>query len=165
MNPIVLISTVITHWFGGSAGREGTAVQIGGSISNYIGKLLKLKPADMRILLMTGVAAGFGAVFGTPIAGAVFALEVLAIGRIKYDALLPALMAALMADIICSAWGISHTQYNISYHLQEAQNIFNLHIDYKILIMAIVAGVLFGLTGNLFSDSIKHLKKFLHKNF
>jgi H+/Cl- antiporter ClcA len=72
MAPLVLIGTVVTHLFGGSAGREGTAVQMGGSIASTIGRWLKLTPIDTRTLLMAGVAAGFGAVFGTPLTGAIF---------------------------------------------------------------------------------------------
>ena len=84
MAPLVFIGTIATHLFGGSAGREGTAVQLGGSLASAVAGLFRLDPASVRILLMAGVAAGFGAVFGTPLAGAVFALEVLAVGRIEY---------------------------------------------------------------------------------
>ena len=88
MAPFVLITTVVTHLFGGSAGREGTAVQIGGSMAHFLGKKMKLSKDDMSILLTTGIAAGFGAVFGTPVAGAIFAIEVITIGHLKYNALL-----------------------------------------------------------------------------
>jgi H+/Cl- antiporter ClcA len=96
MAPLILVSTVITHLFGGSAGREGTAVQLGGAIASGFSTVLA--PAEVRVLLMAGIAAGFGAVFGTPIAGAIFALEVLAIGRIEYYALIPCLIAAVVGD-------------------------------------------------------------------
>src|ERR1700712_4038055 len=96
MAPIILVTTVITHLFGGSAGREGTAVQIGGSIAAMFGKWCKLDDTDLKMMLTAGVAAGFGAVFGTPLTGAIFAIEVLTIGKIKYDALLPALIASLI---------------------------------------------------------------------
>ena len=81
MAPLIFFGTVVTHLFGGSAGREGTAVQLGGSLASGFGRALGLDADGTRILLMGGIAAGFGAVFGTPIAGAVFALEVLANDR------------------------------------------------------------------------------------
>ncbi|MEI9892980.1 MAG: chloride channel protein [Chthoniobacter sp.] len=80
MAPLILLGTLVTHLFGGSAGREGTAVQMGGSIASGFCRLLRLEAVTVRIMLMAGIASGFGAVFGTPLAGAVFALEVLMIG-------------------------------------------------------------------------------------
>ncbi|SEW50609.1 voltage-gated chloride channel family protein [Chitinophaga arvensicola] len=163
MAPLVLITTIITHLFGGSAGREGTAVQIGGSMAGLIGKKLGLSAPDIRILLMTGIAAGFGAVFGTPLTGAVFALEVLAIGVMRYDALVPCLIAAVFADIVCSAWGIHHTHYTIGYIGNAiTESIPFLHMDLLLLAKVIVAGVAFGMSSFLFSKlmhNIKHLAK------
>lgn len=159
MAPFVLITTVVTHLFGGSAGREGTAVQIGGSMAAWVGKKLKLENEDRRILLISGVAAGFGAVFGTPIAGAVFALEVLVFGKIKYDALFPALAASLMADMVCSAWGTTHTHYYVDFH-DHAQSAFSfLHFDVKLILYVVLAAVLFGLTSNAFSYLTHRIKE------
>ena len=147
MAPLVLVATLITHLFGGSAGREGTAVQIGGSMAGGIGKLLKLSAADTRIVLMMGIAAGFGAVFGTPVAGAVFAIEVLVFRKLQFDALVPCLIAGFMGDIVCTAWGIHHTHYLVSFH--SGSSVF-LHFNTLMLVKAAIAGALFGLCAWLF---------------
>src|SRR5689334_1929506 len=111
MAPMVLIGTVLTHLFGGSAGREGTAVQMGASLGDWVSHRLRL-PAALRIeVLAAGVAGGFGSVFGTPIAGALFGLEFVVLGRIEYRALVPALAAALTGDLTTRALGIEHTPY------------------------------------------------------
>lgn len=156
MAPLVLLTTLITHLFGGSAGREGTAVQIGGSMAQLLGKWFRLSKEDVRVMLMMGIAAGFGAVFGTPLTGAVFALEVLAIGRIKYNALLPCLMASLFADIVCSAWGIHHTVYHITF--TEVS-----HFDFLLIGKVILGGVAFGLAGYVFATASHNIKAFANR--
>jgi len=166
MAPVILATTIITHLFGGSAGREGTAVQIGGSIAAMFGKWFKLNRADMRLMLTAGMAAGFGAVFGTPVTGAIFALEVLAIGRIKYDALLPALIAAVVGDLTVSAWHVTHTQYHIDI-LPQTTGLINsyLHFDLTLLGKVIIASALFGLASFLFAGMVHEIKNVCLKMF
>lgn len=144
MAPLIFFGTVATHLFGGSAGREGTAVQLGGSLASGFGRALRLDADGTRILLMTGIAAGFGAVFGTPIAGAVFALEVLAIGRVEYRALVPCLVAALVGDWTCLAWGIHHGIYRIDAVVAVVA---------LLVVKAGIAGVAFGLVGLAFAEA------------
>jgi H+/Cl- antiporter ClcA len=149
MAPLVFIGTIATHLFGGSAGREGTAVQLGGSLASAIASLFNLDAPSIRVLLMAGVAAGFGAVFGTPLAGAVFALEVLAVGRIEYGGIVPCLLAALVGDWTCQAWGIHHTTYHIAYATSGSA----LLVEPLLLAEAALAGVAFGLTGLVFAEA------------
>ncbi|EJL23474.1 voltage-gated chloride channel family protein [Novosphingobium sp. AP12] len=144
MAPLIFFGTVATHLFGGSAGREGTAVQLGGTLASGFGRILKLDAETTRTLLMTGIAAGFGAVFGTPIAGAVFALEVLAIGRVEYPALVPCLVAALVGDWTCLAWGVHHGVYHVGALVP---------VDALLVAKAAVAGVAFGLVGLAFAEA------------
>ncbi|TAJ04353.1 chloride channel protein [Marinilabiliaceae bacterium JC017] len=158
MAPLVLIGTVLTHLFGGSAGREGTAVQMGGSIADQFTKLFKFKKRDRRLLIVCGISAGFASVFGTPLAGAVFGLEVLVIGRMKYDALLPSLFSAVIANYVCELWPVAHTHYHVA--VVPEFNIINL-------LLAVVAGIAFGLASRSFSlgiEKLSHLFKTYIKN-
>ncbi|MBO9619558.1 MAG: voltage-gated chloride channel family protein [Niabella sp.] len=162
MTPLVLISTVVTHLFGGSAGREGTAVQMGGSIAAFFSKWYQLAKEERSVLLLCGMAAGFGAVFGTPVTGAIFAMEVLFIGRIKYNALIPCLISSLLAHVVCSAYGIHHTLYSITTRIPAAivkKGSWELSFDFVLLLKVIVAGIAFGLAGMAFAWLAHTLKK------
>lgn len=145
MAPLILLGTLVTHLFGGSAGREGTALQMGGGIAATFARFLKMDESGVRLLLMAGVAAGFGSVFGTPIAGAVFALEVLVIGRMQYDALIPCFIASLVAHWTCGAWGIGHTCYQVEVAAAGVRP------DFLLFGKVLLAAVAFGLAGGLFS--------------
>jgi H+/Cl- antiporter ClcA len=157
--PLVLGSTIISHLFGGSVGREGTAVQIGGSIAGFFGRMFGLNEKDMRTVLITGVAAGFGAVFGTPLAGTIFAIEVLAIGRLQYDAIIPCIIASIFADQTVALCGIHHTVYHIDPFVTKPPiQFFNIHFDYFLLAKIILASVLFGLTSYFFAELAHGIK-------
>ena len=158
MTPLVFVTTIATHLFGGSAGREGTAVQMGGSMAGVFGRLFRLSGDELRILLMAGISAGFGAVFGTPVAGTVFALEVLAIGVMRYNALLPCFIASVLADAVTSAWGIHHVRYSVTSVLPVGPFPF-LHINVYLLLKCIGAGVAFGLAAWCFSKLSHTIKE------
>jgi H+/Cl- antiporter ClcA len=145
MAPFVLFGTLITHLFGGSAGREGTAVQMGAALAAQLGKRFAWEPATVRILLICGVAGGFASVFGTPLAGAVFSLEWLFRRKVDPKSIFPAFWTAFVAHWVCElVWGIGHTAYAIP---EVAPH------TWINLAWMIPAGIAFGLVARLFIET------------
>jgi H+/Cl- antiporter ClcA len=142
MFPLVLGATLLTHLVGGSAGREGTAVQMGGAIAAALARRLRLDLPDLRVLLMSGIAAGFAGVFGTPLAGTVFGMEILARGSIRYGALIPCLVAAFAADLTVRGLAIPHAHYEVAAPWPA--------LALEPVLLAAVAGVAFGLVAAAF---------------
>ncbi|MFV8465164.1 voltage-gated chloride channel family protein [Flavobacterium sp. LB1P62] len=144
MAPLVLIDTLITHLFGGSAGREGTAVQMGGAIADQCTKLFKLDNSERKTLIILGISAGFASVFGTPLAGALFALEVLYFSKISFKSIPLSFITAYVAYFTVDFWQVKHTHYNIPIITEiNLTNVF----------WVILVSILFGLAALLFSRS------------
>lgn len=162
--PLVLVGTVITHLFGGSAGREGTAVQMGGSLASWLNRWLKLSPEGSRTLLMAGVAGGFGAVFGTPLTGAIFAMEVLAIGRMSYESLVPCLVASIAGDWTVHTWGLSHSHYHIGSLISPDMLTTPAPLNGWLMAKVAIASVAFGFASVLFVE-VTHTCQHLFKRF
>lgn len=114
MAPLIFISTVLTHLFGGSAGREGAALQLGGSIGHALGRQFKFDENDQHIMIMCGMSAAFSALFGTPLAAAVFSMEVVSVGIMHYSALVPCVISSLVAHGVASWCGIIPEHFTIA---------------------------------------------------
>lgn len=153
MAPLVLLGTLATHLFGGSAGREGTAVQMGGSIADQFTNLFKVNRDERRTLLMAGMAGGFGSVFGVPWAGMIFGIEVMAIGRLHLWGILECAVAAFVAHYVTLAWGVHHTEY-----IHPVVSGFTMLST----LIVVIAGISFGLAARLFAllaDRINYFSK------
>ena len=142
MVPLVLIGTLITHLVGGSAGREGTAVQMGGAIADQFKEVFKLTNADRKTLIILGISAGFASIFGTPLAGALFALEVLYFSKINLKSIVLSFLVAYLAYFTVEFWQVKHTHYNIP----VVPSISWINLGWIIIV-----AVLFGLASMLFS--------------
>lgn len=153
MVPLVLTGTIITHLFGGSAGREGTALQMAAATADQLHKPFKLDAQDRGILLIAGLSAGFASVFGTPWAGIVFGIEVLLLSKTPFKAILPASAAAFIGAYVTGLWGVDHTHYSISYILP---------LSFRAVMYSIMAGMAFGVAAILFvriTEGFSHLFK------
>lgn len=114
MAPLIFISTLITHLLGGSAGREGAALQMGGSLGNTLGKLFHFDEKDKHVMIMCGMSAAFSALFGTPMAAAIFPMEVVSVGVMYYAALVPCVISSLIAHGIAYSFGVSNEMFLIT---------------------------------------------------
>lgn len=155
MAPLVLFGTLITHLFGGSAGREGTAVQMGGAIADQFTSIFKLDTTDRKTLIILGISAGFASVFGTPLAGALFALEVLYFSKISYKSIPLSFLTAYIAYFTVEFWHIKHTHYSIPI-IPE--------MSFTTLFWIIPVSILFGLAAMLFSRSTHFWGHLFSKN-
>lgn len=153
MAPLIFVSTVITHLFGGSAGREGAALQLGGSLGNTIGRIFRLDDKDRKIIITAGMSAAFSAMFGTPMAAAIFATEAAVVGTMYLASLLPCVMAAVVAGMFSASMGISPESFTIS-HIPN----FGVITGGKIILLALLVGLL----STLFCMAMKYGKKYLN---
>ncbi len=134
--PLIFIATLITHLVGGSAGREGAALQMGGAIGSGIGHILKLNQTDKKTMIMCGMSAAFSALFGTPMAAAIFSMEVISVGIMHYAALVPCVISSLVARAVASYFGLGAEEYIISYIPA-----FNIKNAIVICIFAVLCGL------------------------
>lgn len=159
MIPLIYISTVITHFFGGSAGREGAALQLGGCMGYNIGKLIKLKGNDLRIIIMMGMSSVFSAVFSTPLTAAVFSLEVINVGTFNYAGLLPCVISAVSAYLVKNHLKIGDLRFEISVSQLNMIEIL------KVIVLAFLCALLSIVFCMAIHKSEEYLKKLFKNNY
>ncbi|WP_242864174.1 chloride channel protein [Anaerotignum neopropionicum] len=150
--PLIFFSTIVTHLFGGSAGREGAALQLGGSLASFFGRIIKLNEKDERIITMCGMAAGFSALFGTPITAVIFSMEVISVGIMHYSAIVPGTIAAFVAAALAQRMGFLPTAYAL-YGVPDV-------LSYRVAISVAVLGILCALVSMLFCITMNKVFQF-----
>lgn len=146
MAPFVMFGTILTHLFGGSAGREGTAVQMGASLADQLNNFFKLSKTERRALLCAGAAAGFGAAIGTPFAGVIFGMEMVFIGKLRLKFFFDCLIASYFGYFITLLLKTPHSVY---------PEVFINDLSFKLILMVLVSGICFGLLAFIFSKMTK----------
>ncbi len=157
--PLIFFSTIITHLFGGSAGREGAALQLGGSIASFLGRIIKLNEKDERIITMCGMAAGFSSLFGTPLTAVIFSMEVISVGIMHYSAIVPATIAAFVSSALAQELGFLPAAYAL-FGVPEG-------LKLKMALSVGVLGIACALTSMLFCivmDRVSHTYRIYIKN-
>ena len=153
LTPLIFVGSIISHLGGGSTGREGAAIQLAAGITDPISKSLKLNSVDRSLMLITAIAAGFGSVFGVPVTGAIFALEVQRVGRVRYDALVPAFVASFVGDAVVRGLGVEHTHFPLMPKVE-----WTATIAWQVALFGICAGLIALLFVRL-THTIKNLAK------
>lgn len=156
MAPLIFFGTLITHLFGGSTGREGAALQLGGSIGGGIGRLFRFDKKDKNIMIMCGMSASFSSLFGTPIAAAIFSMEVVSVGIMHYSALVPCVIASLISHAITSYFGVSHAFFP----LRELPS-FTVSSSLIVSVLAVLCAIL----SIVFCAMIQQTVSLFHKYF
>ncbi|NPA66400.1 MAG: voltage-gated chloride channel [Epsilonproteobacteria bacterium] len=154
--PVKLLATVLTIFSGGSVGKEGPGAQIGAGVASGISSLLKFRKGDRKKLVICGISAGFASVFGTPVAGAIFGVEVLIIGLIMYDVLLPSFIAGFAAFTTAQFLGIQYTYYNLHFFQDISLNV-------KLILLVMVAGLFFGIISDIVITIVQKIESFIKK--
>ncbi len=154
--PVKTLATVLTIFAGGSVGKEGPGAQIGAGVASLLSNLLKFRKLDRKKLVICGISAGFATVFGTPIAGAIFGVEVLIIGIIMYDVLLPSFIAGFAAFTTAQFLGIEYTYYDLHFFQ-------DVSLDLMLIAKVVLAGLFFGFISDIVITSIAHTHSFIKK--
>ncbi len=152
--PIKTVATILTIFTGGSVGKEGPGAQIGAGVASFLSSLLKFREKDRKKLVICGISAGFATVFGTPIAGAIFGVEVLIIGVIMYDVLLPSFIAGFAAFTTAQLLGIEYTYYNLHFYQ-------DVSLDLGLIAKVILGALFFGFVSDFMMTSVSHTAKLI----
>lgn len=152
--PTKLFATVLIIFSGGSVGKEGPSAQIGASLASFIAMKLRFTNRDRKKIVICGISAGFASVFGTPLAGAIFGIEILIVGALMYDILLPSIVAGFSAFFVAKMLGISYTYFNIAFYS-------NFDFNYVLISKVILAGIFFGLVADFIITTLSTFHKYI----